>query len=90
MEIQDPLALFCTPAKYFLILIFFDIIYIAFFKEGKKKKTIPINTRIIIFFLLCLSSIGWAFLVNYACGYQKYVAIGFAAIPVLYLTFKNI
>ena len=85
MEITDPFARFCTPAQYFLILILFEIIYIAFFTVGRKFKKIPMSTRIILFSVLCLSSIGWSFIINYACGYHIYVAWALAAIPVLYL-----
>ncbi len=89
MEIANPFALFCQPAQYFMILIFFDFIYIAFFTVGKKRKIITMKLRCILFFILCLCGIGWSFVINYACGYQQYVAWGLAALPVLYLTFKQ-
>ena len=88
MEIANPFALFCQPAQYFLILIFFDFIYIAFFKSPKSKKHVSMSARSIVFLFLCLMGIGWSFLINYTCGYQQYVAWGLAAIPVLYFTFK--
>lgn len=89
MEITNPFALFCQPAQYFLILILFDFIYIAFFKTPKSKKYVSMSGRSVIFLLLCLIGIGWSFVINYACGYQQYIAWGLAAIPVLYLTLKQ-
>jgi hypothetical protein len=36
-----------------------------------------------------LSSIGWSFVIHYACGYQEYIAWVLAAMPILYLMFRS-
>ncbi len=84
---MNPFAMFCAPAQYFLILIFIDVIYISLFQ--KSKKNISLQMRSVILFFLIICSIGWSFIINYACGYEEKIAWVFAAIPILYLSFKN-
>jgi hypothetical protein len=46
------------------------------------------STKIKIFLIFCLGGLGWSFVINYACGKEKYIAWVLAAIPLLYFTFK--
>ena len=86
MTLENPFALFCLPAQFFLLFIVFDLFYIVFFK--KIKKTFAMSTKIKIFLIFCMAGLGWSFVINYACGYEKFVAWGLAAIPLLYFTFR--
>ena len=86
MTLENPFTQFCQPAQFFLLFIVLDLFYIVFLK--KLKKTFTMGTKIKIFLIFCLGGLGWSFVVNYACGYEKYVAWVLAAIPLLYLTFK--
>lgn len=73
----------CSPASFFLILVFLDIVFIAF---GTSR---PLDKKIKIFLLLCLCALGWSFIINSTCGYQQnMVAWGLTAIPLLYLSFR--
>jgi hypothetical protein len=76
----------CSPAFFFLIIVFFDIVFIVFGKN--KNKTKPLNSKIKSFIILCLCGIGWSFIINSTCVYDQNIAWGFAAIPLLYLSFK--
>ena len=87
MELANPFATLCLSAQYFLILMFADVIYVAIFK--KTKKNISVAYRIMIYFFILLCSIGWSFVINYACGYEEKVAWVLAAIPIVYLFFKK-
>jgi len=87
MDLANPFATLCLPAQYFLILIFVDVIYVAFFK--KSKKNLSLTSRSMVFFFILMCSIGWSFVINYACGYEENVAWVFAAIPILYLAFRS-
>lgn len=82
------IANLCSPALFFLIIVFFDIVFIVFRINKNKNKTRSLNTKIKIFIILCLCGIGWSFIINSTCGYQQNIAWGFAAIPLLYLSFK--
>jgi len=76
----------CSPAVFFLIIVFVDIVYIAFGKSKNKNK--PLDNKIKIFLFLCLCALGWSFIINSACGYQQNIAWAIAAIPLLYLSFR--
>lgn len=80
------IANFCSPALFFLVIVFFDIVFIVFGKSNNKSK--PLDKKIKLFILLSLCAVGWSFIINIACGYEQYIAQGFAVIPLLYLTFK--
>jgi hypothetical protein len=84
-KIINPLALFCLPAQLFLISMCFEVCYLIFFKLDKSK---PVKLKFMGFLLFCLAALGWSFIINYVCGYEKYIAWGLAAIPLLYFTFK--
>ena len=86
MTLENPIAQFCQPAQFFLLFIVLDLIYILFFK--KLKKTFAMSTKIKLFLILGLGGLGWSFVINYACGYEKYVAWVLAAIPLLFVTFR--
>jgi tellurite resistance protein TehA-like permease len=78
---------FCFPALFFLIIVLFDIVYIAFGKSNNNK-TRPLDKKIKILLLLSLCALGWSFIINSTCGYQQnMVAWGLTAIPLLYLSF---
>ena len=89
-KLANQFALFCLPAQLFLIFMFVDLCYIFFVKlqSHPKIKLWSMKLTIMMFLLFCLAGLGWSFIVNYACGYEKNVAIGLAAIPLLYFTFK--
>ena len=84
----NPFAMLCLPSQYFLILIFVDVIYVAFFQ--KSKKNISVASRSMIFFFISLCSIGWSFVINYACMYEENIGWVLAAIPIVYLFFKSL
>lgn len=88
MELANPFATLCLPAQYFLILIFLDVLYVAFFT--KSKKNLSVTSRSMVFFFLLMCSIGWSFVINYACGYQEYIAWVLAAIPLVYVFFRKL
>ncbi len=71
---------------FFLIIVFFDILFIVFGKSKNQNK--PLDNKIKVFLVLCLCAVGWSFIINSACGYQQEIAWGLAAVPLLYLTFK--
>ena len=76
----------CSPASFFLILVFIDIVFIAFRISRSSR---PLDKKIKIFLFLCLCALGWAFIINSTCGYQEnMVAWGLTAIPLLYLSFR--
>lgn len=87
MEFSNPFATLCLPAQYFLILIFIDVLYVAFFK--KSKKNLSVTSRSMAYFFILMCSIGWSFVINYACGYEENIAWVLAAIPIVYLFFKS-
>ena len=87
MELANPFAALCLPAQYFLILIFLDVLYVAFF--NKSKKNLSVTSRSMVFFFLFMCSIGWSFVINYACRYQEYFAWVLAAIPLVYVLFRK-
>ena len=58
--------------------------------DKKTKKNISVAYRSMIYFFILLCSIGWSFVINYACGYEEKVAWVLAAIPIVYLFFKKI
>ena len=72
----------CSPASFFLIVVFVDIAYITI------SSSKPLDMKIKVFLFLCLCALGWSFIINSACGYQQYLAWGIAAIPLLYLSFR--
>ena len=80
------IANLCSPASFFLVLVFFDIAFIVFGKSKNQNK--PLDRKIKGFIILCLCAVGWTFIINSACGYQQEIAWGLAAVPLLYLTFK--
>ena len=82
----NPFETFCQPAQIFLLLFILDVFYGAFFKQTKKEMSA--GKRGLVFFLLCVCGIGWSFVINYACGYEQYIAWGLAAIPLMYLVVK--
>lgn len=89
-KIVNPFALFCLPAQLFLISMFLDLLYIFFVKLNAhpKMKLWSIKAKVMLFVFFCSGGVGWSFLINYACGYEKYIAWSLAAIPLLYYTFK--
>jgi hypothetical protein len=76
---------FCFPALFFLIIVLFDIVFIAFGKSKNKSK--PLDLKIKILLLLSLCALGWSFIINSTCGEQNMLAWGLTAIPLLYLSF---
>jgi hypothetical protein len=75
---------FCDPALFFLVIAFFDVLYIIFVSSKNKNK--DFNKKIKGFILLFLCIIGWSFIINSVCNYDKYIALAFSIIPLLYLS----
>ena len=78
----------CDPALFFLFFAFFDFLFIVFVKRKNKNKTKNFNHKIKIFLLLFLCGLGWTFIINSICEYEKYIAWTFAAIPLIYLSYR--
>ena len=78
----------CSPASFFLVIVFFDIVFIIFGKSKNTNK--PLVNKIKVFVMLSLCALGWSFIINSACGYQQNIAWVIAAIPLLYLSFRVI
>jgi len=74
----------CDPALFFLVIAFFDVLYIIFVSSKNKNK--DFNKKIKGFILLFLCIIGWSFIINSVCDYDKYIALAFSVIPLLYLS----
>ena len=75
----------CSPALFFLVVVFFDIVFIVFKKS--KNKTKLLDNKIKVFIILSLCGLGWSFIINSTCDYQQNISWGLAAIPLLYLSF---
>ena len=78
----------CSPAVFFMVIVFFDIVFIVFGKSKNKNK--PLDNKIKGFIIFSLCALGWSFIINSACGYQENIAWVIAAIPLLYLSFRFI
>ena len=77
---------FCSPALFFLVIIFFDILFIVFGKSKDVSKSF--YKKIKTFIILSLCGFGWSIIINSACDYEQNIAWGLATIPLLYLSFK--
>lgn len=76
----------CSPALFFLVIFFFDIVFIVFGKSKNQNK--PLDRKIKGFLVLCLCAIGWSFIINSMCDYEQNVAWGLALIPLFLFVLK--